>query len=123
MDQNSRLRQSASGLRAFEAIADRWNLSPYERQAVLGMPRSTYNRVRARPETAALDDNKLERISHVLGIYKALHVFFADDERADTWISRSSLAFAGRPARTLITSGLFSDLARVRQHLDVARVE
>ena len=115
--------RSASGLRAFEAIADRWNLSRHERQAALGMPLRTYNRVRARPETAMLDDDTLERISHVLGIYKALHVLFEDDERADTWINRPSLAFAGQPARALIASGLFTDLVRVRQHLDAARVD
>jgi len=85
------------------------------------MPRSTYNRVRARPDGATLDADKLERISHVLGIYKALHVLFHEDERADTWIDRPSFAFAGQPARALITSGRFTDLVRVRQHLDVAR--
>jgi uncharacterized protein (DUF2384 family) len=113
--------QSESGLRTFERIADRWRLSRPEREMVLGLPRSTYARLRANPERANLDRGTLERISLVLGIYKALHVLFSDDERADTWIDRPSAAFGGRPARERLTTGLVTDLAAVRHHLDVAR--
>jgi uncharacterized protein (DUF2384 family) len=117
----SRPTLSESGLRTFESIADRWSLSVAERQRVLGLARSTYSRLRSKPAAAALDANALERISHVLGIYKALHVLFPDDEQADTWLDRPSDAFGGRPARERLTSGLVSDLAYVRHHLDVAR--
>jgi len=110
-----------SGLRSFEVIADRWRLSPRERERVLGLPRSTYARLRAKPERSQLDRNALERLSHVLGIYKALHVLFSDDERADRWIDRPSLDFGGRPARERLTSGLVADLAYLRHYLDVAR--
>jgi len=110
-----------SGLRSFEIIADRWHLSPRERESVLGMPRSTYARARANPQRAHLDQNALERLSHVLGIYKALHILFSDADRADTWIDRPSSDFGGRPARERLTSGLVADLAFVRHYLDVAR--
>jgi uncharacterized protein (DUF2384 family) len=112
---------SASGLRTFENIADRWRLSVAERQRILGLPRSTYARFRARPDSASLDANALERLSHVFGIYKALHVLFNDPDRADTWIDRPSATFGGRPARERLTTGLVADLALVRRHLDVAR--
>ena len=112
---------SESGLRTFDEIADRWHLTRAEREAILGLPRSTYTRLRAHPDRAALDRNTLERISHVFGIYKALHVLFSDDERADSWIDRPSTAFGGQPARQRLTTGLVSDLAAVRRHLDAAR--
>ena len=112
---------SASGLRAFESIADRWKLSISERSAVLGLSASTYRRARARDESATLDRNALERVSHILGIYKALHVLFSDDERADGWIDRASSDFGGRPARERITTGLVADLVHVRRYLDAAR--
>lgn len=111
---------SASGLRAFESIADRWKLSVAERSAILGLSPSTYRRVRSRSE-ASLDRNALERISHVLGIYKALHVLFSDDQRADTWIDRNSIDFGDRPARERLTTGLVTDLVHVRRYLDAAR--
>jgi uncharacterized protein (DUF2384 family) len=110
-----------SGLRAFEAIAARWSLSPRERESILGLPRSTYARMRAKPERAHLDKNVMERLSHVLGIYKALHVLFPDAEQADAWIDRPSADFGGRAARERLTSGLIADLAYVRHYLDVAR--
>ncbi len=119
--QHTTPRLDESGLRTFEAIADRWHLSRAEREAMLGLPRSTYARLRAHPERAKLDRNTLERLSHVFGIYKALHVLFSDDERADTWIDRPSSAFGGRTARERLSSGLVADLAGVRRHLDVAR--
>lgn len=112
---------SESGLRSFEAIADRWRLSPRERERILGLPRSTYARMRAKPERAQLDHNAIERLSHVLGIYKALHILFPDDERADTWIDRPSRDFGDAPARERLTSGLVADLAYLRHYLDVAR--
>jgi uncharacterized protein (DUF2384 family) len=112
---------SESGLRAFEAVADRWQLTVAERQRLLGLARSTYGRLRARPAQAALDATTLERISHVLGIYKALHVLFIDEKQADSWIDRPSVAFGDRPARERLTSGLLSDLIFIRHHLDVAR--
>ena len=108
-------------MRAFEAVAGLWNLSGAERQRILGLPRSTYARWRAKPESAAFDANTLERVSHILGIYKALHILFTDDTRADTWIDRPSRTFGDRPARERLTTGLVADLALVRHHLDVAR--
>ena len=110
-----------SGFRTFENIADRWRLTTKEREAILGISRSTYARQRADPAKARLDSNAIERLSHVLGIYKALHILFADADRADTWIDRPSVDFAGEPARKRLTSGLVADLAFVRHYLDVAR--
>ncbi len=121
MQQQSSVALGESGIRAFERIADRWKLTRAEREAILGMPRSTYARLRAKPERANLDRSTLERLSLVFGIYKALHVLFSDDERADTWIDRPSAAFGDRPARERITSGLITDLAKVRHYLDVSR--
>jgi uncharacterized protein (DUF2384 family) len=110
-----------SGLRTFEQIADRWRLTVREREQMLGLPRSTYARLRSNAARATLDRNAVERLSHIFGIYKALHVLFPDDAQADTWLDRPSLDFAGQPARVRFTSGLVADLAFVRHYLDVAR--
>lgn len=108
-------------LRTFERIADRWHLSGVERERVLGLTHSKYHRVRANPDAAILSSDTLERISHVLGIFKALAVLFPDAVRADGWIDRPSRRLGGETARSRIAGGRFTDLIDVRRYLDAAR--
>ena len=108
-------------LRTFESIADRWGLRAVERRALLGgIPASTYDRIRKTPDRATLAPDTLERISHVLGIYKALHVLFPNDEYADRWISEPNADFGGLSARERMRAG-FTQLVDVRRYLDAAR--
>jgi uncharacterized protein (DUF2384 family) len=108
-------------IRTFENIADRWGLKPTERMILLGnIPASTYYRLRQKPDNAELSSDTLERISHVLGIYKALHVLFPSDTYADRWISEPNLAFGSAPAKTQMLAG-FTQLVDVRRYLDAQR--
>jgi uncharacterized protein (DUF2384 family) len=108
-------------LRTFERIADRWRLSGVERERVLGLTHSKYHRVKADPDRAVLSPDTVERVSHVLGIFKALQVLFPDAVRADGWIDRPSLRLGGESARSRLTSGRFTDLVDLRRYLDAAR--
>jgi uncharacterized protein (DUF2384 family) len=108
-------------IRTFEKIADRWGLKPAERMALLGnIPASTYYRLRQKPDNADLGSDALERISHVLGIYKALHVLFPSAEYADRWISEPNLEFDSAPAKSKMLAG-FTELVDVRRYLDAQR--
>ncbi len=108
-------------IRSFERIADRWRLTGIERERMLGLTHSKYHRVKADPDAAALSGDTLERVSHVLGIFKALQVLFPDAPRADGWIDRPSRRLGGESARRRLTSGRFSDLVDLRRYLDAAR--
>jgi len=108
-------------IRTFERIADRWNLSGVERERVLGLTHSKYHRVKANSNAASLSSDTLERVSHILGIFKALQVLFPDAQRADEWIDRPSRRLGGASARSRLTSGRFSDLVDLRRYLDAAR--
>jgi hypothetical protein len=88
---------------------------------MLGMSRYAYDRSRAHPGRAMLNRDNLERLSLVIGIYRALHTLFQDDEQADTWIDRPSTDFGGEPARVRMTNGLLPDLVYVRQYLHAAQ--
>jgi hypothetical protein len=90
---------SAAGLRAFFSIANDWTLSADE-QIVL-----------------------LERLSLILGIYKALQILLPQPEAADGWIKRANTAppFGGRRALDRMLAGNVSDLVAVRQYLDAMR--
>ena len=65
----------------------------------------------------------IERISYLLGIFKALELLFPDPTRADAWIRRANDAapFGGRSALDRMLSGNVSDLFVVRSYLDAQR--
>jgi Protein of unknown function (DUF2384) len=115
---------SAAGLRAFFNIARDWDLSAEEQIVLLGSPgRSTYFKWKQAPETARLGRDTLERLSLLLGIYKALQILLPQPSTADTWIKRPNSAppFGGRRALDRMLAGNISDLVAVRQYLDAMR--
>jgi hypothetical protein len=115
---------SPAGLRAFFRLATAWGLSLGEQRAALGnVAKQTLYNWREQPESARLSDDQLDRLSYLLGIYKALHIIFTRPEQADSWIRRPNDAppFGGKPAAATLFSGKMEDLMRVRRYLDGAR--
>jgi hypothetical protein len=115
---------SAAGLRAFAGIAAAWGLSIDEQLRLLGEPgRSTFFAWRRQPDKARLSRDTLERLSNLLGIYKALQILFPDPPVADGWVRRPNAAppFAGRSALERMLAGQLSDLSDVRRYLDAVR--
>jgi hypothetical protein len=78
-----------------ERIAEGWGLNDDEIQQLLG------------------DD--LERISCVLGIYKALRTIFPFEDRANAWPAKPNAAFGGESALSVMLDG---GLAEVGLYLD-----
>ncbi len=112
-----------AGLRAFARIADLWHLSIPEQLALLGIgSRSTYFKWRKEPNPK-LPRDTLERLSYLLGIYKALQLLLPDNHAADEWVRRPNDAplFGGRSALDRMLSGNVADLYIVRQYLDAQR--
>ena len=115
---------SAAGLRAFFTIARDWDLSADEQIVLLGSPgRSTFFKWKQDPASARLGRDTLERLSLLLGIYKALQILLPQPASADTWIKRPNSAppFGGRRALDRMLAGNISDLVAVRQYLDAMR--
>jgi len=124
---NSRQSEFASaggaGLRAFANIAERWGLSVAEQLTLLGIAsRSTYFKWR-REHEPRLSQDTLERLSYLLGIYKALQILLPDARAADEWVRKPNTAspFGGRSALERMLSGQVADLYVVRQYLDAER--
>ncbi len=114
---------SAPALRTFFQIAGLWDLSVAEQMALLGVTaRSTFFKWKKNPGTV-LPKDTLERISYVLGIYKALQILLPDERAADEWVKRpnSAAPFGGRSALERMSSGQVADLYVVRQYLDAQR--
>jgi Protein of unknown function (DUF2384) len=112
-----------AGLRAFTRIAGLWHLTIPEQLALLGITsRSTYFKWRNEPQPR-LPPDTLERLSYLLGIYKALQLLLPDNPAADEWIRRPNEAplFGGKSALARMLSGHVADLYTVRQYLDAQR--
>lgn len=112
-----------AGLRAFANIAERWGLSVAEQQKLLGIAsRSTFFKWR-REREPRLQMDTLERLSYLLGIYKALQILLPDPRAADEWVRKPNNAppFGGSSALERMLSGQVADLFVVRQYLDAER--
>lgn len=110
-------------LRTFFGIADAWKLSSKEAMTLLGLrSRSTYHLWKA-GKAGPLSPDTLERISYVLGIYKALQMLVPSGEAADAWVRKPNDAplFGGRSALDRMLSGNVADLYEVRRYLDAQR--
>ena len=114
---------AAPALRTFFNIAARWELSVDEQIALLGLgARSTYFKWKQAPP-ATLPADTLERLSYILGIYKALQLLLPDERAADAWVRRPNDAppFNGQPALERMLRGRVADLSEVRRYLDAER--
>lgn len=110
-------------LSGFFQICDLWKLSASEQMILLGgLPKSTYHAYRKLPEVS-LGRDLLERISLVMGIFKALEILFQNQEQAHLWIHQPNSAppFNGQSALERMKAGSLIDLAVVRQYLDSQR--
>src|SRR5881397_2921696 len=74
---------SAPALRTFFRIAELWALSVDEQMTLLGLTsHSTFFKWK-RAQDVTLPKDTLERISYILGIYKALQILLPDERAAD----------------------------------------
>ncbi|MBN8737608.1 MAG: DUF2384 domain-containing protein [Xanthomonadales bacterium] len=114
---------SAPALRTFFNLAERWKLRVAEQRKLLGdPPESTFYKWK-REREGTLSRDTLERISYLLGIFKALAILFPQAERADAWLRKPNSAptFGGKSALERMLSGNVADLFVVRQYLDAQR--
>lgn len=114
---------SGPALRAFFAITAAWDLTAAQERRLLGDPPSSTFFKMKRDKEGTITRDQLERVSYVLGIYKALQILFPDASRADAWIKAPNAApcFGERSALDRMLSGNVADLFVVRQYLDAQR--
>ena len=113
----------ATALTAFFNITAGWGLSAEEERILLGAPpRSTFFKWKSE-RSAKLSADTLERISYVMGIYKALRILLPTEEAANEWVKKPNTArgFHGNSALDRMLAGRVVDLADVRRYLDAER--
>lgn len=107
--------------RAFFRIMEAWGVDDADARVLLGGPsRSTFYNYK-RGQGGALSADTLERVSYLLGIYKALQLLFTQPSQADAWMRKPNAAFGGKSALERALAGKVVDLASVRSYLDAVR--
>ncbi len=114
--------KDAVALKAFFKITEKWELSSEQEMTLLGVPKSTFYAWKSK-KNGDLPKDTFERISYVLGIYKALRMLLPTEEAANKWIKKSNSAslFGGKSALDKLMKGKVVDLADVRRYLDAER--
>lgn len=108
-------------LKAFFAMVDEWHLDRDQAMTLLGGPSErTFYRWRA-GKVSGLPKDTLERISVLMGIYKATHILLPVAERANAWIKSPNQAFDGQSALDVMLKGRVENLYQVRRHVDAWR--
>src|SRR5687767_13972532 len=118
-----RRKLSGPALRTFFNVARVWHLSATEERALLGWPpASTFHKYKS-GDAGVLSFDTLTRISLVLGIYKALHLLYAEPAFADRWIRmpNANTLFGGQAPMALVADTGLDGLFQVRRLLDSRR--
>ncbi|OQX68220.1 MAG: DUF2384 domain-containing protein [Sorangiineae bacterium NIC37A_2] len=121
-DKAVRERLSAGALRAFFNIMERWKVRDEDARALLGgISNGPYYELKKNPERV-LDADRLQRISYLVGIFKALHILYSE-ALADAWVTRpnTNRIFAGLSPLEFMVRGGLPSLAIVRRLLDARR--
>jgi Antitoxin Xre-like helix-turn-helix domain/Antitoxin Xre/MbcA/ParS C-terminal toxin-binding domain len=116
-----RERLSEVAIKAFLALAKAWGLSNGESAGLLGVSPSSFDRIK-RGYRPSLSQDQLTRVSALVGIFKGLHLLFADST-ADEWIrraNRGALFDRRTPIEAMIEGGI-PRMLEVRQYIDAAR--
>jgi Protein of unknown function (DUF2384). len=114
--------RSAVALKAYDRIAAAWGLPQAQAAALADMSESTWKRARKPSFAGDLTQDQMLRLSALVGIYKALELYF-DEPVARRWIAlpNSGPLFDGaRPLDTMLAEGL-PQFLRVRGYLDALR--
>lgn len=122
-------RVSAAALLNFFGITDEWELSSKDQMILLGSPaKSSFYRMKEFADGKAdkpirLSQDTLERVSYIMGIYKALNILLPNTKRAADWIKKPNTAplFNGQTALDIMLKGRVTDLSDVRRFLDGER--
>ena len=127
--QNREDRLSAAALLNFFGITEEWGLSSKEQMTLLGNPaKSSFYRMKEFAEGKSnkpvrLSQDTLERVSYIMGIYKALNILLPNPKRAAEWVRKPNTAplFNGGTALDIMLKGRVTDLSDVRRFLDGER--
>jgi len=118
-----RERLSASALKAFFNIMERWQVRDEDARALLGgVSNGPYYELKRDPAGKVLEADRLLRVSYLIGIFKALHILHGR-ALADQWVRlpNTHRLFGGDTPLSYLVQGGVPALQTVRRLLDARR--
>lgn len=120
--ENDRKRLTGAAVKAVLRLVEAWGGSNAEGAALLGVSESTWDRIKAGKWEGALSQDQLTRASALIGVFKGLHLLFAD-AMADRWPrlpNRAPLFDRKSPVEAMIEGGI-PRMIETRQYVDALR--
>lgn len=121
-DENDRSRLTRAAVKAVLRLADAWGANNAESAALLGVSKSTWDRMKAGTWDEILSQDQLTRASALIGVFKGLHLLFADG-MADRWPTlpnRGPVFDRLSPIQAMIAGGI-PRMLETRQYIDALR--
>ena len=120
--ESDRARLSRVALKAYRRLVEHWGLTGHQAAALLDVSTSTWERLKQKRKDKSLSQDQLTRISAMVGIYKGLHLLFADD-MADRWpkLDNKGPLFARMSPIDSMLKGGIPQMLEVRRYVDAVR--
>jgi hypothetical protein len=118
-----RERLSATALKTFFKLVERWGVRDQDARLLLGgVSNGPYYEMKKNPKGRVLDADKLQRISYLVGIFKALHILHGE-KLADQWphLPNRNRIFDGKTPLAYMLRGGVPGMQTVRRLLDARR--
>lgn len=119
---SDRRRLTGAATKAVVRLTAAWGVGNAESAALLGVSESTWDRIKAGRWDGVLSQDQLTRASALIGIFKGLHLLFADG-MADRWPSlpnRGPIFARQSPIAAMIDGGI-PCMLETRQYIDALR--
>lgn len=119
---DDRQRLTGAAVKAVLRLADAWGVGNAQGAALLGVSESTWDRMKAGSWQGALSQDQLTRASALIGLFKGLHLLFANDlaERWPTLTNRAPVFDRRSPVEAMIEGGI-PRMLETRQYIDALR--
>ena len=121
-EEADRARLTAAAIKAVMRLVAAWDGSNAQGAALLGVSESTWDRMKAGKWDGVLSQDQLTRASALIGVFKGLHLLFADD-MADRWPqlpNRGPVFDRMSPVQAMIAGGI-PRMLETRQYIDALR--
>lgn len=117
-----RKRLTPSAVKAVLRLVAAWGGSNANGAALLGVSESSWDRMKAGKWDGTLNQDQLTRASALIGIFKGLHLLFADS-MADRWprlANRGPVFDRKSPVEAMVEGGI-PRMLETRQYIDALR--
>jgi Protein of unknown function (DUF2384) len=121
-NEGDRERLTPAALEAVRNLAVFWDVTGEEMAALLGVSPTTWDRIKKGTWGQALSQDQFTRASAMIGVFKGLHLLFAD-AMADRWVRlrNSGPLFENRTPIDAMIDGGIPAMIEVRRYVDALR--